>query len=433
MNFMNNDMVYDIAGIGIGPFNLGLAALCEPIAQLKTIFFEQKPEFGWHEGMMIPDTTLQVSYLADLVMLADPSSKFSYLNFLRKQNRLIQFGIHENNYITRSEYNRYCKWVCSQLQALVFDTTVIKIMFNENEDLFEIKCKCGNGKTSLYIARNIVIGVGTVPFVPRIIKKHLGERIIHSSQYLYQKDAISAAKNMMLIGSGQSAAEIFFDLINKNRRSHQHVSWVTRADQFFAMEHTKMAYEMATPGYIDYFFNLGCAERSLLLAKQSLLYKGVNYQLLNAIYDKLYQNFIEGLENYCTIQTNMQLMNATVQDETVELIFKHLWLNREVIKYTDFVIVATGYENRFTSFLNPIRRLLRVDKMKQFIANRNYSIDNNNRVFVQNAEMPTHGFNAPELGLGPYRNAVIINTILGYDYYPVDCNVAFQTFGVTSD
>ncbi len=81
---MKDNIIYDIAGIGIGPFNLGLAALCEPVAALKTVFFEQKSEFGWHERMMIPGTTLQVSYLADLVTLADPSSKYSYLNFFKK-------------------------------------------------------------------------------------------------------------------------------------------------------------------------------------------------------------------------------------------------------------------------------------------------------------------------------------------------------------
>lgn len=32
---MKNEIIYDIAGTGIGPFNLGLAALCEPVAGLK--------------------------------------------------------------------------------------------------------------------------------------------------------------------------------------------------------------------------------------------------------------------------------------------------------------------------------------------------------------------------------------------------------------
>ncbi len=35
---MRNEIIYDVAGIGIGPFNLGLAALCNSIKNLKTIF-----------------------------------------------------------------------------------------------------------------------------------------------------------------------------------------------------------------------------------------------------------------------------------------------------------------------------------------------------------------------------------------------------------
>ncbi|MCH5599511.1 hypothetical protein [Niabella ginsengisoli] len=95
----------------------------------------------------------------------------------------------------------------------------------------------------------------------------------------------------------------------------------------------------------------------------------------------------------------------------------------------DFVVLATGYEYRVPAFLNPLKQINYNDH-RQFKVNRNYSIDDRNRIFVQNAEMHTHGFNAPDLGLGAYRNAVIINTILGYAYYPVDTKIAFQQFGI---
>lgn len=144
---MNRNTIYDLAGVGIGPFNLGLAALSHPIADLSCIFLEQKSVFSWHEGMMIPGTTLQVPYLADLVTLADPSSKFSYLNFLRDQNRLLQFGIYDSGYISRTEYNRYCKWVSSKLDSLLFNHHVKDILYNEKDDLFEILVK-KNGKRS---------------------------------------------------------------------------------------------------------------------------------------------------------------------------------------------------------------------------------------------------------------------------------------------
>lgn len=79
---MRSETIYDVACIGIGPFNLGMAALCQPISSMSTIFLDQRPSFCWHEGMMIPETTLQVPYLTDLVTLAHPSSRFSYPSYL---------------------------------------------------------------------------------------------------------------------------------------------------------------------------------------------------------------------------------------------------------------------------------------------------------------------------------------------------------------
>ncbi|HHP4552544.1 SidA/IucD/PvdA family monooxygenase, partial [Acinetobacter baumannii] len=35
---MNSQHIYDIVGIGVGPFNLGLACLTQPLNELSTIF-----------------------------------------------------------------------------------------------------------------------------------------------------------------------------------------------------------------------------------------------------------------------------------------------------------------------------------------------------------------------------------------------------------
>ncbi len=43
--------------------------------------------------------------------------------------------------------------------------------------------------------------------------------------------------------------------------------------------------------------------------------------------------------------------------------------------------------------------------------------------------MPAHGFDASDLRLGPYRNAVILNSILGREYFSIEKGVTFQTFG----
>ena len=104
---MNKEIIYDIIGIGIGPFNLGLAALAEPIKELKCLLIDQNKEFNWHPGLMLDSARLQVPFYADLVTLADPCNKYSYLSFLKAKQRMFRFAIHENNFILRREYNEY--------------------------------------------------------------------------------------------------------------------------------------------------------------------------------------------------------------------------------------------------------------------------------------------------------------------------------------
>jgi hypothetical protein len=73
--------VYDFAGIGVGPFNLGLAALSQPIEGLDGVFLERRESFDWHPGMMLEPAHLQVPFMADLVTLADPTSPYSFPEF----------------------------------------------------------------------------------------------------------------------------------------------------------------------------------------------------------------------------------------------------------------------------------------------------------------------------------------------------------------
>lgn len=52
------------------------------------------------------------------------------------------------------------------------------------------------------------------------------------------------------------------------------------------------------------------------------------------------------------------------------------------------------------------------------------------RVYVQNAELHTHGVGAPDLGLAAWRSATILNSLTGKDPYPLPGRTAFTTFGL---
>ena len=112
--------IYDFIGIGIGPFNLGLACLAEPIDGLDCLFLDRAEGFNWHPGMMLDSATLQTPFMADLVTLADPTSRFSFLNYAKQIGRLYAFYIKEDFFLMRREYNQYCQWVVEQLDSLRF-------------------------------------------------------------------------------------------------------------------------------------------------------------------------------------------------------------------------------------------------------------------------------------------------------------------------
>ena len=128
----------DLAGVGIGPFNLSLAALGQGVPGLRAAFYEQRPDFRWHPGLLIEGATLQVPFLADLVTLADPASPWSFLRFLRERGRLFPFYFAERFHMERTEYDAYCRWVSEGLTGLHFGHRVDAVRWNPERHLFEV-------------------------------------------------------------------------------------------------------------------------------------------------------------------------------------------------------------------------------------------------------------------------------------------------------
>ncbi len=409
---MSTQKVYDIIGIGIGPFNLGLAALCHSIPELNCLFIDQNERFNWHEGMMIPGSRLQVPFYADLVTLADPCSRFSYLSFLKAKKRMFRFAIQENYFIKRSEYNEYCQWAADQLPSLKFGTTCVSI--EKDNQFYKVKT---NAET--FLAQKIILGTGTVPFIPSFAQAN-NTNILHSSGYLHNKERISSLGNITIVGSGQSAAEIFYDLMQSYNGS---LNWFTRSERYFPMDYSKLTLEMSTPDYIDHFYSIPERKKPSILSGQDSLYKGINYSLISDIYDGL----IEKENSSIHIHTNCELKKIS---EPLNLTFLHNELEKTFIHPTDAVILATGYQTIQPACIKPLRPFIHLDNSGNYKANLNYSVDDHNSIFIQNAEQPTHGFNASDLSLGPYRNAVILNTILGHEHYTIEKGITFQTFGL---
>lgn len=423
--------VHDLLGIGIGPFNLGLACLAEPLADLDAVFLDAREGFDWHPGLMLEDATIQVPFLADLVSLADPTSPYSFLNHLKQAGRLYPFYIREDFNPLRAEYSAYCRWASEQLDSLHWGREVVAVERGPAGDHYTVTARTRTG-TERWRTRRLVLGVGTVPSVPACVDPGL-EPVLHTGDYLHRREELLAQESVTVLGSGQSAAEVYRDLLERTGAGGPRVDWITRSPRFFPMEYTKLTLELTSPEYVDHFHGLDPAHRDRLNREHTSLYKGISAELVDGIHELLYRRSVHG-HPAGLLTTSTTLTGAARDDDGLVLELHDDELGRSWRHRTGALVLGTGYRAEVPAFLDPVRDEIAWDAAGRYDVSRDYAIDRDRRrIWVQNAEVHTHGLTAPDLGMGAYRNSVILRAVTGREVYPVESAIAFQTFGIPQE
>ncbi|PWW62321.1 lysine N(6)-hydroxylase/L-ornithine N(5)-oxygenase family protein [Actinokineospora spheciospongiae] len=414
----------DLAGIGVGPFNLSLAALADGVDGLSAAFFEREPGFRWHPGMMIDGTTLQVPFLADLVSLVEPAHPLSFLSYLRAHDRLFPFYFAEKFHIPRAEYDDYCRWAARRLPCR-FDSPVESVRWSDTEEAFVLDV---GGERVL--ARSVVLGVGTGPVLPEPLRGL--DRVTHSAQYLAARDRLVEADDVTVIGSGQSGAEVFLDLLRRRRGA---VRWLTRTRAFAPMEYSKLGLEQFTPDYTRYFRGLAGPVRAALVPAQWQLHKAISAETIAEIHDELYRRTVGGGWPDATLAPGVEVVAATGAPDGVRLRLRHVDQGTTSSLRTTEVVCATGYAERDLSGL--LGDLPAHDDEGKLVVDGDYRValrpGVTGRLYAQNAERHTHGVGAPDLGLAAWRAATILNSVCGRVVHRLPERTAYTTFGFTGD
>ncbi|MGP4000523.1 lysine N(6)-hydroxylase/L-ornithine N(5)-oxygenase family protein [Streptomyces sp. 8N706] len=440
----DSDQPLDLVGIGIGPCNLSLAALADGVPGVTAAFYDQRPAFQWHPGLLVEGATVQVPFLADLVTIADPANPWSFLNYLRTRDRLFPFYVAERFHIQRAEYDAYCRWVSEELPGLYFGHQVDAVRWDPERALFEVDfTQLGpDGEAEALgrrYARNLVLGVGTEPYVPeplRPLADAPAVPVIHSSDYLAHRDRLLGGDHLTVIGSGQSGAEVFLDLLRARPAGRERLTWLARTPAFAPMEYSKLGLEQFTPDYTRFFHGLAQPVRDQLLPQQWQLYKGVDHDTLAAIHDELYRRTLHGGWPDTVLTPGVTVRTAgRVATTKVELHLEHGQQGTRSRLTTDGVVLATGYrESRLDTVLGPLEGYLSRDGAERPQIDEHYRLvldrTVKGSVYVQNAERHTHGVGAPDLGLMAWRSAVILNSLTERTVYALPSRTAFTTFGL---
>ncbi|MFF1955746.1 lysine N(6)-hydroxylase/L-ornithine N(5)-oxygenase family protein [Streptomyces sp. NPDC058220] len=432
--------VYDLVGVGIGPFNLSLAALSDGAPGLRTLFLDAKPAFSWHPGLLLEGTALQVPFLADLVTMADPTSPWSYLNYLREHDRMFPFFFSERFHIPRREYDHYCRWVAEHLPSCRFDARVMELEWDESADAFAVTHRSAGGAVSRVLARRIVLGVGTLPVVPEPLRPlftpaHAG-RVLHSADYRTHRARLAGLNDVTVVGAGQSGAEVALDLLRHqdgDGAGGPYVRWLARTPAFAPMEYSKIGLEHFTPDYIRYFRALPEERRERLVREQWQLYKGVSEETLGEIHDELYERTIGGTEPRAALHPGVAIVGVESEGDGYLLTCRHTEQDELFEVRTSAIVSATGYAAARPAFLDAMAELVDWDDKGRYQIDGDYRVALDPRVsgalYVQNAELHTHGIGAPDLTLGAWRAATILNAVAGRTVLRVPERAAWTTFG----
>ncbi|PQE20531.1 hypothetical protein CJF30_00001845 [Rutstroemia sp. NJR-2017a BBW] len=363
---------FDLICIGFGPASLAIAIALHDLTPSnhpapRVLFLEKQPQFAWHSGMQLPSAKMQISFLKDLATPRNPRSKFTFINYLHCKNRLNTF-INLSTFLpSRMEYEDYLRWCASHFEkdgCVRYGSEVRSVVPEDSQGgkigAFEVTSSdASSGEQVTYAARNVVIAVGGQPSLPATLQNI--PRVSHSSQYANAITKIAADQKasgrklrFAVVGSGQSAAEIFNDLWE--RFDDAEVKLLVKGSSLRPSDDSPFVNEIFDPERTDTIFNAPAALRaSSIKADRATNYGVVRLELLEHLYEKLYMQRIR-CESSSTapraqILTSRIVTSTSAGKDGLELVVKNSSSEKlaegkdgeDEVMNVDYVFAATGY------------------------------------------------------------------------------------------
>ncbi|MEU2929405.1 SidA/IucD/PvdA family monooxygenase [Streptomyces sp. NPDC007251] len=419
--------IYDVVGIGFGPSNMSLAIALEeheassPQQPIRCHFFERQPTFGWHRNMLLPSTTMQISFLKDLATFRNPMSRFSFISYLHASDRLVQFVNNQDFFPTRQEFHQYLEWAAADLSDRVtYGAEVTSIRPRtaagpRTPDLLEIAVRRGDGTTSVVTARNVAISTGLVPRLPEGVTAD--ERVWHSSQFLSRFHAQDPAglKNVLVVGAGQSAAEITRFLYDS--LPHAQVTAVIPSYGYSVADDTPFANQVFDPSAVDeYYFGTERARDSFWRYHRNTNYSVVDADVIRALYQRSYDEQVRGTSRLHF--RNLTRVAEVDQGGAATRVVLHSLLDDRTEEVSvDALVFATGYDGLDPArLLGDFDRYFLRDEAGRHRVTRDYRLvtasDLTCGIYLQGGTEHTHGLTSSLLSNIAIRSGEIADSIV---------------------
>ncbi|GAA4534208.1 lysine N(6)-hydroxylase/L-ornithine N(5)-oxygenase family protein [Amycolatopsis samaneae] len=417
--------VYDLVGVGFGPSNLALAiALAEHNAApgdagtVTAHFLERQPRFGWHRGMLIDTATMQVSFLKDLATMRNPTSEFSFLNYLHTKGRLVDFINHKNLFPLRVEFHDYFEWAAAKVDDVVsYGTEVrsVRPVFDGGEiAYFDVEAVTGGEPVELR-ARNLVLGTGLRPNLPAGVTP--GERIWHNSELLHRMAALRSAgpRRLVVVGAGQSAAEVVALL--HDEFADAEVCAVFARYGFSPADDSSFVNRIFDPEAVDQFYRAGEPVKERLMRYHGATnYSAVDLDLIDELYRRVYREKVLGVQRLRMLNVSRPV-DMTDTGSGVLVTVESLTTGERTVLEADAVVCATGYLPADpTPLLGELAAGCRRDEQGRPRVERDYRIGLDpaprGGVYLQGGTEHTHGITSSLLSNTAVRVGEILQSIV---------------------
>ncbi|MEH2625109.1 L-ornithine N5-oxygenase [Bradyrhizobium sp. AZCC 1719] len=414
---------HDVIGVGFGPSNLALAIAldeCARRSRLKcaALFVEQQPQFTWHGGMLLPGSDMQISFLKDLVSLRDPTSPFTFVNYLHKRGRLQDFINCRTFYPSRIEFNDYLRWVAAQFKSqAAYGETIVAIepvTVGQSVTSLRIHSRTLAGGETVRLARNLVVAVGGRPYIPQVFADIADDpRLLHSSRYLDTVEDIGLggkAARVAVVGGGQSATEVTVDL--RGRFPDASIDLIFRGHALKPSDSSPFVNEIFNPDYTDFIYAQPAERRDAIVRNfRNTNYAVVDSDLLDQLYRLLYQQRVSGT-TAIALHPRSEITGIDAAPEGIEIGTVDKFGGAKRRSTYDAVILATGYDRETPhAFLEPIQRYIR-----DTVLDRNYKLVTSPafrpQIHLQGYSEASHGLSDTLLSVLATRSQEIAESLL---------------------
>ena len=363
---------HDVLGIGFGPANLALAiALEEEGHDLDVRFLEARPGPSWQSAMMLDGSDIQNHPVRDLVSLRNPRSRYSFINYLFENGRLLEHLNLPMEFPLRKEYAQYVTWAAGHFSGLVdYDVHVTGVAVDrdaEGRALYTVTTSTG----ATHQARALVIGTGRAPFIPEPFDTVDSPRIFHLTRYLpalRELEELGVAgpgdrspRAVTVIGGSQSAVELTLELAR--RFPDTRVTTLVRSLTLREKDSSPFSEEGYFPGFTDYYYRASRERKDAIDSYMRLTnYSSADGDVLRELYRLIYEQRLDG-DQKVFVSGSRQVRAIEVREDGVRLSVDELNTGESEEHQADFVVLATGFRD-----LSPAAHQQRVPALMDGVA-----------------------------------------------------------------